>query len=147
MKTGKGIWRKSEQDPVTNTYEGDYQDDMKHGLGEFKWASGGYYRGNYQNDVKTGYGEMYWADGSVYKGCWANGVQNGLGIMTFANGITKAGIFKDNVLVEIVTDHRRIEEIEGQSGNQFPQTFKQELRDLIEELNLKESKKHLDTKG
>lgn len=41
---------------------------MKHGFGEFRWASGGYYKGHYQNDVKDGYGEMYWADGSIYRG-------------------------------------------------------------------------------
>jgi hypothetical protein len=37
---------------------------MKHGQGEFKWASGGYYKGGYIHDLKSGYGEMTWADGS-----------------------------------------------------------------------------------
>lgn len=41
---------------------------MKHGQGEFKWASGGYYKGAYFEDLKMGYGEMYWADGSIYRG-------------------------------------------------------------------------------
>jgi hypothetical protein len=113
MKCGKGVWKKSDVDPVTNTYEGEYLDDKKHGLGEFKWASGGYYRGNYFNDVKTGYGEMYWADGSTYKGTWHKGVQNGLGIMIFSNGVKKAGIFKDNVLIELLTDPKQIENLEA----------------------------------
>ena len=47
---------------------------------------------------------MTWADGSVYKGCWQNAIQSGLGLMTFANGVRKAGIFKDNVLVELISD-------------------------------------------
>lgn len=29
----------------TNVYEGEYHDDIKHGYGEFKWATGGHYRG------------------------------------------------------------------------------------------------------
>ena len=135
MKVGKGIWKKSGNEDVTNTYEGEYLDDKKHGLGEFKWASGGYYRGNYANDVKTGYGEMYWSDGSIYRGTWHKGIQNGLGIMIFSNGVRKAGIFKDNVLVELLVDKLRIEEIEAQTGVQFPQSFKQELKEYIGLMN------------
>lgn len=47
---------------------------MKHGAGEFTWASGGHYKGGYQYDLKSGYGEMTWADGSQYKGYWEQGV-------------------------------------------------------------------------
>ena len=104
MKEGKGVWKKSGTDEATNTYEGEYHQDMKHGHGEFRWASGGYYKGFYQNDVKKDYGEMYWADGSIYRGLWDRGIQNGLGIMIFSNGTRKAGIFRDNVLVELLTD-------------------------------------------
>jgi antitoxin component YwqK of YwqJK toxin-antitoxin module len=47
---------------------------------------------------------MYWVDGSVYKGFWTNGVQNGLGIMYFPDGQSKAGVFQDNALAEILYD-------------------------------------------
>lgn len=47
---------------------------------------------------------MTWADGSIYMGLWADGVQNGIGIMKFANGVKKAGIFKDNVLFDMLTE-------------------------------------------
>lgn len=77
---------------------------MKHGQGEFRWQTGGYYKGKYHYDIKQGFGVMTWADGSVYKGCWHNAIQSGLGLMTFANGVRKAGIFKDNVLVELISD-------------------------------------------
>ena len=50
MKEGKGVWKKSGSDEVTNTYEGEYIQDMKHGQGEFRWASGGYYKGKYEYD-------------------------------------------------------------------------------------------------
>ena len=97
------VWKKNGAEEITNTYEGEYHQDMKHGFGEFRWASGGYYKGNYDYDVKKGYGEMYWADGSIYRGQWDNGIQNGLGIMIFSNGTRKAGIFRDNVLIELLT--------------------------------------------
>ena len=49
---------------------------------------------------------MTWADGSLYKGTWVNGIQEGLGVMQFVNGTTKAGVFKENVLVELlINDH------------------------------------------
>jgi hypothetical protein len=47
MKVGKGIWKKQGNEAISNTYEGEYLDDKKHGTGEFKWATGGFYRGNY----------------------------------------------------------------------------------------------------
>ena len=81
---------------------------MKHGLGEFRWQTGGFYRGRYVHDLKEGFGEMTWGDGSVYKGNWVNGIQEGLGIMIFANGVKKAGIFKENVLIELITDKKSI---------------------------------------
>ena len=84
---------------------------MKHGTGEFRWASGGYYKGNYTYDKKQGYGEMYWADGSIYRGAWVDGIQNGLGIMIFANGTRKAGMFQKNVLVELLTEVETVERI------------------------------------
>jgi hypothetical protein len=40
--------------------------------------------------------------------------------MIFSNGVRKAGIFRDNVLIELLVDKLRIEEIEAQTGLQFP---------------------------
>ena len=124
MKEGKGVWKKSGTDEATNTYEGEYHQDMKHGHGEFRWASGGYYKGFYQNDVKKDYGEMYWADGSIYRGLWDRGIQNGLGIMIFSNGTRKAGIFKDNVLVELLTDESLIAKVPAEEQKNFPEAFR-----------------------
>ncbi len=99
---------------------------MKHGYGEFKWETGGVFKGNYAQDVKCGYGEMTWGDGSQYKGTWLNGIQNGLGIMSFSNGLKKAGIFKDNVLVEMLKTKDQILQSEFELGV-LPAEFKLEL--------------------
>ena len=119
---------------------------MKHGLGEFRWASGGYYKGSYEYDVKKGYGEMYWADGSIYRGHWDRGIQNGLGIMIFANGTRKAGIFRENVLIELLMDNETVEKMQ-QDGSTMPEAFKQELKEYIGLMNPKEdNRKYLDKK-
>lgn len=120
---------------------------MKHGQGEFRWATGGYYKGNYEFDVKVGYGEMYWADGSIYRGSWERGIQNGLGIMIFSNGTRKAGIFRDNVLVELVMDQAKVNSMEQQRDEPFPEAFRQELKEYIGLMNPKEdNRKYLDKK-
>lgn len=73
MKDGKGTWKKS-QEELTNMYEGEFWQDMKHGQGEFRWQTGGLFRGRYHYDLKHGFGEMIWGDGSVYQGNWVNGI-------------------------------------------------------------------------
>jgi 1-phosphatidylinositol-4-phosphate 5-kinase len=47
---------------------------LKHGLGEYRWASGNFYKGEYKFDKRDGYGQMTWADGSSFEGNWKNGV-------------------------------------------------------------------------
>lgn len=31
-------------------YKGEYKNDLKHGYGEYKWASGNIYKGEYKDD-------------------------------------------------------------------------------------------------
>ena len=66
---------------------------------------------------------MYWADGSIYRGQWDRGIQNGLGIMIFSNGTRKAGIFRENVLVELLIDLVTVDQYDQASGG-FPEAFK-----------------------
>lgn len=97
MKQGKGKWRKRQDNPKSNTYEGGYENDKKNGMGVFTWESGNQYRGGYKNDERHGYGEMYWTDGSSYKGEWQNGIQHGVGRMEFPDGRIKEGKFENNI--------------------------------------------------
>lgn len=55
--------------------------------------------------------------------------------MIFSNGIRKAGMFKDNILIELLVDKQKINEIERATGEQFPQAFKQELKEYIGLMN------------
>lgn len=70
MKHGTGIWKRDKDDITGHRYEGEYQNDKKHGNGEFYWQSGNTYKGSYLNDERDGYGEMYFTDGTIYKGDW-----------------------------------------------------------------------------
>ena len=44
--------------------------------------------------------------------------------MVFKNGLRKAGIFDQNVLVELITDNTILDIVD----NSFPEAFKQELK-------------------
>jgi len=77
---------------------------------------------------------MTWADGSRYFGMWQDGIQNGIGIMIFASGIKKAGIFKNNVLSELLLDQKTVKVCEEMFGS-FSAEFKQHLNEYLFELN------------
>jgi hypothetical protein len=102
LKHGKGKWKKGSDSSKSNSYDGEYFMDKKHGYGIFNWASGNVYKGNYKEDERHGYGEMYWIDGSIYKGEWVRGIQHGFGEMIFPDGTKKVGIFDHNTFVSPV---------------------------------------------
>ena len=49
-------------------YEGDFENDFRHGTGHFRWANGESYKGDYLQDQRTGQGIYTWPDGSFYEG-------------------------------------------------------------------------------
>lgn len=64
--TGKWIkWISKDLNPTATkdstfySYEGEYENDKKHGEGIFIWPSGNFYKGTFLNDFRHGYGEMY----------------------------------------------------------------------------------------
>lgn len=54
--------------------------------------------------------------------------------MIFASGLKKAGIFKDNVLTELLLDQKTVEICEQVYG-EFDAAFKRELFNYISETN------------
>ena len=63
--------------------------------------------------------------------------------MQFANGTNKAGVFKENVLVELLMNDQPAKMIEEKLKVTLPEDFKQELAEYIEEMNPKEDKPFL----
>ena len=58
---------------------------------------------------------------------------------SWRSGTRKAGIFKENVLIELLISVETITEHEQQYIEGFPETFKTELKEYIGQLNLKEN--------
>ena len=49
-------------------YEGDWEDDLMHGYGVYKYTSGAVYSGQWSKGKHHSYGTMSFADGSRYEG-------------------------------------------------------------------------------
>lgn len=72
-KHGKGIKVMANGD----RYEGDFDDDYRHGVGTYTWGAqtqwaGERYTGQYQRDARHGWGVFFWANGDRYEGEWKN---------------------------------------------------------------------------
>merc|ERR1712107_810713 len=99
------------------TYEGDFKDDYKHGVGMLTWDDGRRYHGQFEygrfsgnavmswpdgrrycgqylEDVKHGEGTFTWADGRRYQGQWRAGKRDGVGVYTTAKGDTRTGLWQ-----------------------------------------------------
>lgn len=68
--SGKGLFRIAEGDKM---YIGDWNDNMMHGEGTYKWSDGRIFMGHFKNDKKSGVGIYLWKDGRAYNGDWLDG--------------------------------------------------------------------------
>ena len=70
-----------------DVYDGAWQNDKKHDIfGRIKYHNGDNYIGAVANDVKHGHGRLRYANDDVYSGFWFNDKRHGKGTMTYANG-------------------------------------------------------------
>lgn len=51
-------------------YEGDWEEDLMHGYGKYKYTSGAVYTGQWAKGKQHGHGCIQYADGSSYEGNW-----------------------------------------------------------------------------
>ena len=51
-------------DGTEDIYVGGFENDIKSGKGEYRWASGAVYVGDFKNDIMEGQGTYTWPDGS-----------------------------------------------------------------------------------
>ncbi len=115
MRSGKGVLTHEDEGVQDHKYEGNWQDNLKHGEGE-EYKSGELrYEGNYnlglfEGDGKLenikeqwkyegefkggkphGFGQMYWEDGTVYRGQLKAGQRDGYGTCEYADGTSYDG--------------------------------------------------------
>jgi hypothetical protein len=78
-----------------NTYEGEFENDRKHGKGTFIWgASGNKYEGNFKDDNRHGFGIYTWLDGIKYIGYWEDDKMHGQGKMVYPEGDKQVGMYE-----------------------------------------------------
>lgn len=136
MKHGQGKWKQLPTNPAEpnkfNSFEGKYENDVKHGWGCFEWEAGNKYTGNYRFDERDGWGTMEWIDGSQYSGHWKKGIQQGLGIMNFEIGEKKtkkqrAGFFENNIFIKPLTSRDEMRDFE----QDMPAEYKEKLLEYL----------------
>lgn len=77
-RQGPGVYRQSKTGSV---YDGDWKDNMRHGVGVLTFASGLEYSGEFFNDAIHGQGTVTLIDSSVYTGSFFNGLFHGKGTL------------------------------------------------------------------
>jgi hypothetical protein len=76
-------------------YEGEWQDDMRHGKGRMVWRSGVKYEGNFKRDRRNNVtGKLTLSNGDTYEGEWVDELMHGRGIFSSQNGKVYRGRFK-----------------------------------------------------
>lgn len=96
MKHGQGkltFASSSATDFNNEEYEGDWEDDLMHGFGTYKYLSGNIYEGSWEKGKMSGKGVMQFADGSKYDGEWADNLMHGVGEYDDPDGVHWEGIF------------------------------------------------------
>ncbi len=72
-------------------YEGQWENDFKHGKGVEKFANGTVFEGYYVNGKPEGIGRYAWPNGEFYEGEWLNGMKHGSGMWKGAKGDSYVG--------------------------------------------------------
>ena len=74
-------------------YEGDWEEDLMHGYGTYKYTSGAVYSGQWSKGKQNGQGKMQFPDGSSYEGSWVDNLMHGEGVYTDSELIRWPGIY------------------------------------------------------
>ena len=75
------------------SYVGSWLNDVYHGKGKYKFASGSVYEGSFVNGLFDGEGTYTFPDGAVYKGWWKQNNMHGKGEYTDSRGVKWGGNF------------------------------------------------------
>lgn len=80
-------------------YTGEFLQDKKHGKGKIQYATGHEYDGMWKDDLPCGKGVLtFGEDGGCYEGDWLNGKRHGFGKLVFPNGDVYEGTFENDVI-------------------------------------------------
>lgn len=77
-----------------STYEGQFQNHMRHGKGTLTLSDGTRYQSEWKNDERHGPGKEFCPDGTTFTGAYLNGMRHGQGTMTWPEGSKYSGQFE-----------------------------------------------------
>lgn len=78
------------------TYEGEFKDGIKHGLGKKTFHDLSIYLGQWCDNSKSGFGNYTWHDGTSYMGGWKDDRYHGFGVKSWSDGDKYEGGWKDD---------------------------------------------------
>ncbi|KAF5198037.1 Phosphatidylinositol 4-phosphate 5-kinase [Thalictrum thalictroides] len=79
-----------------DSYEGTWENGLRHGQGRFVWANGDVYIGEWKNDVREGHGKITYKNGSCFEGTFRNSnPEEGHGKLTSKRGDYYEGTFRN----------------------------------------------------
>jgi hypothetical protein len=93
-----------------SNYHGEWRHGQRHGHGKYMFDARGnnWYEGEFRDDLFHGIGRMQWADGGFYFGQWMNGEMHGDGQEVLADGTLRHdGAFRQGQPVRICPKVRR----------------------------------------
>lgn len=79
-------------------YTGEWENDMKHGKGTFRWENGMSYEGDWKQNKRTGHGKFTWPNKQVFEGQWLNDRRNGPGVLYMPDGSKFEGVWTNDAL-------------------------------------------------
>jgi hypothetical protein len=68
------------------SYQGMWREDNRHGQGKYRLMNGEIYEGEYKNDMREGEGSYLFRSGARYEGSWRKHLKNGLGKLYSPHG-------------------------------------------------------------
>jgi len=101
-EAGKPHGFSSMVDPSGNvTYEGEFRDGKRHGLGRQIYDSGDMYDGNWKDGQLHDRGVYYFTNGDKLYGMWNQGKYHGPGVFHYADGSVSRREYKNGVLMSV----------------------------------------------
>jgi hypothetical protein len=104
------------------------------GKGIYTWPDGRSYDGYFENDMKHGLGIYSWPDGKCYDGGWKDGKQHGQGKFTNSRGKTKVGMWEDGEKIKWLSR----DEVTENGETDPPQTIQKFSSDVLDDVKIDE---------
>ena len=99
--TYEGEWLNNRKDGIGiefykdgSKFQGEHKNGVKHGIGTYIWEDGSMYQGEWKYNLMDGYGIYKFKDGSICQGYWFSNQLNGFGKLTLAQVKCYIGFFK-----------------------------------------------------